>query len=332
MTAAFIDYYEVLGVKSNASKEEIKTAYRKAARKHHPDLHTKNEKAAAEEKFKKINEAYEVLSDDEKREKYDRFGENWRTAQQAQTYSDREGREDNTWSRSDADGFSDFFESIFGNTRGSGGFKGSFNQQRNIRGQNLESEIKLTIEEAYHGGQKELQFSLKGRCPICSGTGTVHQNICQNCGGTGLKTNTKALNVKIPSGIRDGSKLRLRGQGGEGIGGGERGDLVLIVKVVPSSIFKLEGNIIKTIAQIRPEQAVFGGRISVPTLDGEVMVTVPPMSHSGQKLRLRSKGWPKKDGTRGDQYVEIHIDIPHTLTQPEQELYQKLLDQRKEVP
>jgi len=200
MTAAFIDYYEVLGVKSNASKEEIKTAYRKAARKHHPDLHTKNEKAAAEEKFKKINEAYEVLSDDEKREKYDRFGENWRTAQQAQTYSDREGREDNTWSRSDADGFSDFFESIFGNARGSGGFKGSFNQQRNIRGQNLESEIKLTIEEAYHGGQKELQFSLKGRCPICSGTGTVHQKYMSELRRHRIKDQYQSTQCKNPFG------------------------------------------------------------------------------------------------------------------------------------
>ncbi|MDD5604261.1 MAG: J domain-containing protein [Eubacteriales bacterium] len=336
MAVPFIDYYEVLGLKRDATKEEIKAAYRKAARKYHPDLHTKSEKAAAEEKFKKINEANEVLSDPQKREKYDRLGADWRNGQQEQPpynqppYDNSFWQPDQAWSRSDTSSFSDFFESIFGSAGGRyRSASGSSDAPLNIRGQDLESEIGLTLEEAYHGGKKTLQFSLRSRCTECGGTGAVNRKTCRSCGGTGYITSTRTLDVKIPAGVKDGNTIRLRGQGGQGTGGGEKGDLLMTVKILPHRLFTLEGNDIRTVINIRPEDAALGSQVITPTLDGNVTVTVPPMSHNGHKLRLRSKGWPKGGGVRGDQYVEIRIDIPHSLSQKEREIYLELADLRK---
>lgn len=330
MGTTFKDYYEALEVDRKATGAEIKTAYRKAARKHHPDLHTKSEKAAAEEKFKEINEAYEVLSDTEKRAKYDRLDENRRNGHEWQPPPDAGEYENPSWSEADTGGFSDFFESLFGRKM-SGGARGGARPQRNIRGQNMESELELTMEEAYHGGQKTLQFSSRQRCPICGGAGSVNQKICQSCGGTGSKTTIKTMDVKIPPGIRDGNKMSLKGQGGPGIADGEPGDLLLSIKILPHSHFTLKGNDLETTIRINPEQAVLGSQIPSLTMDGEVILTVPPMSHNGQKLRLRSKGWPGKDGSRGDEYVKIIIDIPHSLSHGEREIYQRLAEIRKEV-
>lgn len=304
MGTTFKDYYEILEVDRKATEQEVKTAYRKAARKYHPDLHTKSEKAAAEEKFKEINEAYAVLSDAEKRAQYDRLGENWRSGQEWQPPPDTGGHERHSWSEADSDTYSDFFESLFGRARPSGSRK-RFRQERYMRGQNLESELALTMEEAYRGGQKTLQFV--------------------------IKTIVKTLDVKIPSFIREGNKIRLKGQGGEGSASGEQGDLLLTVKILPHACFTLKGNDVETVIKISPEQAVLGCQIPVPTMDGEVIITVPPMFHNGQTLRLRSRGWPDKDGNRGDEYVKITIDIPHSLNLAEREIYQRLADLRKEV-
>ncbi len=330
MATTFKDYYKTLGVERKATQDEIKAAYRKAARKYHPDLAAKNEKAVAEEKFKEINEANEVLSDPEKRAKYDQYGENWRDGQQWQPPPDASGYQNNAWSGTNEQGFSDFFESLFGRS-GFGGFSEGFGQQgsrqRKQRGQDLEAEIQLRLEEAYHGGQKTLQFSVRELCNTCNGIGTTGQKICQNCGGTGYKNAVKTLDVKVPKGVRDGSKIRLRGQGGDGIGGGERGDLLLMVKILPHPHFTLKGQHLETTIKIRPEQAVLGAQVPAPTLDGDVIITVPPMSHNNQILRLRSKGWPNNDGKRGDEYVKIMIDIPHSLSQAEREIYQRLAEE-----
>ncbi len=330
MATTFIDYYEILGLPRTATKDEIKSAYRKAALKYHPDLHPASEKTAAEEKFKKINEANEVLSDPEKREKYDHLGENLNNGQEWEPSPNMGNQGNSYWNGEDTSSFSDFFESLFGGPKARG-FAGGFGQQRNTRGQDLESQIELTLEEAYHGGQRRFQFSLKSICPECAGMGTVNQKTCRSCGGTGYKTTTKTLDVNIPAGLKDGNTIRLRGQGGEGSSGGKQGDLLLTVKVLPHTTFTLKGNNLETTIIIRPEQAALGSKISVPTIDGKVTVTVPPMSHNGQRLRLRSKGWPEKSGTRGDQYVEIRIDIPTSLRQEERLIYQKLMDLGKEV-
>ncbi len=325
MNADFKDYYEILGVDRKATEPEIKTAYRKAARKYHPDLHAKMDKTAAEEKFKEINEAYAVLSDAEKRAKYDELGENFRNGQAWQTNPNPERSRSRAWSQGDADGFSDFFESLFGRSM-AGDSRGEFRQSRSVRGQNLESEIELSLEEAYHGGQKTLQFTFNGLCPACGGTGAVNRRICQSCAGTGNKSTVRTLEVKIPSFIREGSIIRLKGLGSEGSAHGGPGDLLLAVKILPHARFTLNGDNLETSIKIRPEQAVLGCQVATPTMDGEVLITVPPMFHNGRKLRLRSKGWLGKNGKRGDEYVIVTIDIPDSLNPAEQEIYRRLAE------
>jgi curved DNA-binding protein len=345
MTTNYIDYYKVLGVPRTASKKEIKSAYRKLAMKHHPDLKSSSEKNEAEAKFKKINEAHEVLSDPKKREEYDLLGENWQEGQAYQPPPGTSGQQKNQrqynqqqydqqqysqWTGADAGSFSDFFESLFGGGA-RGGFSGSFGQQANAQGQDIETQIELSLDEAFHGGKKTIQFSLRNLCSTCAGMGAVNQKVCKQCAGTGYTSTRKTLDIKIPAGVKDGSRIRLKGQGTKGIGKGKAGDLWMIVKLLPHRLFSLNGNNIESKIRIRPEIAISGGKISVPTIDGEVVTKVPPMFHNGRKLRLQSKGWSKKDRSRGDHFVEIVIDIPSSLRKEEKELYAKLAELGKEV-
>lgn len=331
MGPKFKDYYQVLDINKNASEQEIKTAFRKLARKYHPDVNSGSDKAAAEERFKEINEAYEVLSDPEKRSKYDRLGSNWRHGQEWQPPPDMDGFQYYTWGNNDgfqespfgASGFSDFFEILFGRG-GSGDFSAFRQTGGRLKGQDLETDIRLTLEEAYHGGEKRLQLNSREICPHCHGTGRLDSRICGHCAGIGSKDSLKNLDVKIPPGIKDGSKIRLRGMGGEGSAGGEKGDLYLKIALIPHAVYTLSNDNIEAEVSVLPHQAVLGDKISVPTLDGNVVMTLLPMARSGQKLRLKGKGWPKKDGTRGDQFIKITIDIPPSLTAAEKELYEKL--------
>jgi len=327
MDTAEQDYYKILGVERNATEQEIKTAYRKAARKYHPDLHTKSEKPDAEEKFKEINEANAVLSDADKRAQYDAANESRQNRQ-----PQRKPQEDNSraWSQTESSDFGDIFESLFGKGKNSGSQAG-FTRERETRGQNFESELELTMEEAYSGGQKSLMFSFRERCTVCGGTGSVNMRICPGCNGVGTQTADKTLSVNIPPFVREGSKIRLKGLGKKGSGSAGAGDLLLTVSFLPNARFTLNGNDLETNAVIRPEQAVMGCRISVPTMDGEARVTIPPMFHNGKKLRLRSKGWMDKSGKRGDQYVQIAIDIPSSVSSDELELYRRLKDLGKEA-
>lgn len=338
MAVTFQDYYEILGVKREATEKEIKSAYRKLARKWHPDLHTGKQKSEAEEKFKKINEAYEVLSDPEKRAKYDRLGSNWRNGQDFQPPPD--GDENvRFYSTGDfpgggfqggAGGFSDFFETLFG-----GGFArtGQASAPRRPRGQqrghDVETEIELPLEEAYHGASKTIQLSTGAICTECGGTGAKERGFCPRCGGTGQIPDTKTLEVKIPAGIQDGGSIRLRGQGGEGIGGGARGDLYLKVRLLPHPVYTVKGIDLETEVRLVPDQAVLGDKVKVPTLDGPVIMTVPPDSHTGTRLRLRGKGLPEKGGERGNEYVRLVIDIPPALSDEERDLYRQLQNLRK---
>ncbi|TEB12665.1 Curved DNA-binding protein [Pelotomaculum sp. FP] len=327
MSVSFQDYYEILGVSRTATEKEIKSAYRKLARKWHPDLHTGRDKETAEEKIKKINEAYEVLSDKEKREKYDRLGANWRAGDDFQPPPDTEGFHFYTGGDAGASGFSDFFEAIFG-----GGFgRGARTSRRGpVQGQDAESEVELTLEEAYRGGQKSLQLSTREICQACGGQGHDGQSFCPRCGGTGVTSNTKTLAVKIPAGVADGSRIRLKGQGGEGLNGGTRGDLYLKVRILPHPLYKVRGSDLETEVTLRPEQAALGDQVSVPTLDGAVLMKVPAGSRAGRRMRLRGKGLPHKGG-RGDEYVIIKIDIPERLTAEEEKLYRQLAALRKGV-
>lgn len=344
MAEAFKDYYAILGVDKKASAQEIKSAYRKAARKCHPDLHTKSEKASCEEQFKDVNEAYTVLGDDEKRAQYDQVMDDVRSgrtrgpapsagaAWQPQEAGDLGGyaRYTQGGAGMDAGAFGDFFESIFGRG-GFGTSQADAGRRPAGRGQDLESDLLLTLEEAYRGGAKTVQFSLRSTCPACEGTGVLEKGVCPACRGTGSKTTQKTLEVQIPPFAREGSKIRLKGQGGDGAGSGKAGDLILTLRLKPHAHFTLNGPHLETSVRITPEQAVLGTKVTVPTMDGSILVTIPPMMHSGRKLRIKGKGWKGRDGGRGDLTIAVTIDIPRTLSAEQLDLYKRLADLGKEA-
>jgi DnaJ-class molecular chaperone len=324
----FRDYYEILGIPRDADDKKIKSAYRKLARKWHPDLHSGAEKERAEEKFKEINEAYEVLSDPEKREKYDRLGNNWRNGDSFDpgnmggTYYYSSG----DFSEADMHGFSDFFASIFGGGGRSGASRWSSNFHTGpIRGQDTEYQLELSLEEAYHGGIKSLRISSDSLCTACQGLGISGSSICSACGGIGSIPETKTIEVKIPAGVHDGSTIRLKGQGGPGSGNGPRGDLYLKVVLKPHPVYKVKGKDVEMELTLRPDQAVLGDKVTVPTLGKSVVLTIPPGTRSGQKLRLKGKGLPGRKGdSSGDQYVRIKIDTGSAISEEEKNLYRKI--------
>ncbi|PKM43386.1 MAG: molecular chaperone DnaJ [Firmicutes bacterium HGW-Firmicutes-8] len=330
MSVAYHDYYETLGIGREATEKEIKTAYRKMARKWHPDLHREKEKAAAEEKFKRINEAYEVLSDPEKRAKYDTLGANWQDGQDFRPPPDMDGVRFYSSSGAGAGGFSEFFETLFGSGDLFGRTARKSSRGGSVRGQDAETELEITLEEAYRGGEKALQLTTREICSLCGGTGHDYNAFCSRCGGTGQVAGGRSLSVKIPPGVHDGSRIRLKGQGGEGIQGGARGDLYLKINILPHPVFKVTSDDLETEIILRPEQAVMGDQVTAPTLDGPVTVKVPPRTRGGKRLRLRGKGLPGKQG-RGDEYVRIRIDIPENLTAEEEQLYRQLAGLKKGV-
>ena len=335
MSVKFQDYYELLGVSRNASEKEIKSAYRKLARKWHPDLHPAAEKKEAEEKFKKINEAYEVLKDADKRARYDRLGSRWKDGQDFQAPPDMDGAHfytsgDFNSGGFEGGGFSDFFNMFFGGQGpAAGGRTGRSSRRGPVRGEDLESGLDLTIEEAYKGVTRSLRVSGGQVCPDCGGSGTREQSFCARCGGTGQIPEEKTLDVKVPAGVTEGSRIRLKGQGGSGLGGGPKGDLFLKVHLKPHPVFRLKNSDIEVDAIIRPDQALFGDRIAVRTLDGNVNVKVPAGSRSGSKLRLKGKGFIHKDKSRGNQYIKLILDLPADLTDKEKELNKQLHELRK---
>lgn len=300
MAVSYQDYYKLLGVDKNAKTEEISKAFKKLARKYHPDLNPNDKKA--EEKFKEINEAYEVLKDPEKRKLYDKLGPNWKHGEQfSNPFGGQDGGYGGFGGGAGQSDFSDFFESIFGGRGGGFGdaFGGNFGgfQQRPRRGHDVEAELPLTLKEVIAGGKRQVTLQ--------------------------MPSGPKTLEINVPAGIKDGAKLRLSGQGEASASGGSPGDLLLRIHYVPDAIFKVDGDNLHTEVNVAPWEAVLGSKIPVPTLEGEVEFTIPPGTSSGKKFRLRGKGMgaPSK---RGDLLVKIMIAAPAKLTDEESKLWKQL--------
>ncbi|TKB06881.1 DnaJ C-terminal domain-containing protein [Desulforhopalus sp. IMCC35007] len=314
----FKDYYKILGVAKDASKDDIQRAYKKLARKHHPDV---SKAPDAEVRFKEINEAQEVLKDPEKRKLYDLYGKDWeRGGQQPPPHwnarKDR-GRTGGPHSQSfrygggesfgNAEDFSDFFNNLFG---------GGFSQQSagpkqsrhfDVPGESREAEIQVGLAEVFHGATRTITFQIF------------------EAGADGqLEAKEKTLQVKIPRGVTSGSVIRLAGQGGKGIGRGAAGDLLLRILIAPDPRFHIVEHDLYTSVSISPWEAALGAKIPVSTVDGSISLTIPPGTQNGRKFRLRGKGIPKKKSGAGDIIIEVEIRVPASLSDEEKRLFKEL--------
>jgi curved DNA-binding protein len=301
------DYYKILGLEKGASAEDIKKAFLKLAVKYHPDKNQGDKKA--EEKFKEVNEANEILGDPEKRKKYDELGENWKYYQQSG--ADAGGFDRSQWGGGgqqfhgsfrpedfgSSENFYDFFESFFGQKPGGGGFRDP-RRSRTSRGEDLQAEMEISLEDAFHGGTR--QISLDGN----------------------------KINLKLKPGIRDGQVLRMRGKGAPGIGGGENGDLLITFRIIPHHRFELKGNDLYFDHDLDIYTAALGGKVSVQTMDKVIQMNVPAGTDSNKTFRLKGMGMPEydHDKTRGDAFVRMVIKTPKHLSQKEKELFTELKD------
>lgn len=306
------DYYKVLGIDKKATPDDIKQAYRRLARKYHPDV---SKEANAEDKFKNVQEAYEVLKDPEKRTAYDELGSNWKSGQEFRPPPGWGQRQQNThfytdqgqgFSEEDLGGFSDFFSNLFGRKRSSS-FDQDYEGYRQ-RGNDQRTKITITLEEAFHGASKTLQL----QSPAIDASGQIRESM-------------RKLKVTIPVGATEGQQLRLTGQGGPGVGGEAAGDLYLEIAIQPHPLFSLQERDIYLTLPVTPWEAALGADIKVPTLGGPVGLKLAPGSQAGQKLRLKGRGMPGKP-TAGDQYVILQVLIPSAQTDEQKALYEKMAE------
>lgn len=326
------DYYKVLGVPKTAPSSEVKKAYRKLARKYHPDLNPGDR--VAEARFKEINEAHEVLTDPEKRQKYDALGSNWNRpgfdmgAAMRQAASRGRARA-TTATEEGNDSFSDFFQTIFGQAN-----RGTTRTQpppaKARRGDDIEQPVEVTLEEALSGGQRMFTLTGQDRCTKCGGTGLdADAKTCTTCKGTGWTSFSRRIEVKIPAGVRDGSRIRIAGEGNPGVGNGPRGDLYLVVTLKPHTRFRVEEDNLLSDLDVAYTTLVLGGETIVPTVKGKLMLKIPAGTANGKQIRLAGQGLPRlKDGTRGDMLVKVHAVLPgtqgHPLSNRERELFTEL--------
>lgn len=338
----FKDYYKVLGVERNASPDAIKAAYRKLARKYHPDMNPGDKKG--EERFKSINEAYDVLGDASKRKKYDELGANWEQILREREQGAKHpggGFAGFGGTAGQSDDFSDFFRAFFGGAP----FGGGFGSERGPAqaGEDAEHEFPLTIEELIAGGKRSVRLSGGELCGTCGGSGRVTTAtsaqgrrrmtaaVCPTCGGEGQIARSQTVEVTIPRGLKDGSRIRLAGLGGRGVQGGKPGDLYLRVRLVPHRVFRAEGYDLHAELPVWDDEAALGAEVTVPTPSGSVMVRVPPQTQTGHRLRLKGKGLPKSAGEgAGDLYWQIVVMSPTDLTPKERDLYAALRQLRVE--
>jgi DnaJ-class molecular chaperone len=325
MAVKFKDYYDVLGTSKTATEDDIRKAYRTLARKYHPDVNPGDK--SAEERFKEINEAYEVLSDPDKRKKYDQLGPNWKAGSDftpppgwQSSSAEFDGFGNGFGTGGSSAGFSDFFESLFGGRRGARAGPGF-----RMRGEDVDAEITLTLEQVHRGVTRTISLQVNEPCTTCGGSGSKDGKTCPTCGGSGVVRRQKSLEVTIPAGVRDGSVIRLAGQGEPGANGASPGDLFLHVRIEPHPLFEIiDENDIQVEVPVSPWEAALGATVRVPTLDGQVEMKIPAGTQAGKRLRLRAQGLNKRNGGRGDEYVKVKIVIPPKLTSKEKQLFEKL--------
>jgi len=293
----FRDYYEVMGVPRNASDDDIKRAYRRLARKYHPDV---SKEAEAEDRFKEVGEAYEVLRDPEKRAAYDALGSRWKEGQEFRPPPEWEF---NSAGPDDASAFSEFFESLFG----AGGTRGARRSAFRSRGFDRQAQIDVSLEEAFAGTTRSIALD----------------QVEADANGRPVRK-TRQLNVKIPAGVTDGQQIRLTGQGEPGVGGGQSGDLFLKVRLMPHRYFRIDGRDVSLDLPLTPWEAALGATVRVPTLGGKVDLRIPKGSQSGQQLRLKGKGLP--GATPGDQLVTLQVVAPPATTPAHEDLYRQMAD------
>lgn len=325
------DYYEVLGVPRTASEKDIRQAYRRLARKYHPDVNPGNK--STEERFKELQEAYDVLNDKEKRPLYDRFGQNWKYAGKVPPSGPGTGptggfRRPPTAEEFEFDfgqgapgeaqtGAGTIFERLFG--------RGTTTSRRQRRGQDLEEPTEVTLEEAYHGTTRLVQLEASDPCLTCGGTGVVNRGPCPTCGGLSTVRHSKRLEVKVPSGVADGSRVRVAGEGGAGLNGGARGDLYLVVRVQPHQVYERKGDDLSSELCVPLTVAALGGEVEVPTLKGKVSLRIPPETQNGRVFRLAGRGMPHlQGGSFGDLFAKVRVLLPTNLTPREREIFEEL--------
>ncbi len=325
------DYYSILGVNRNASEKEIKQAFRRLARKHHPDVNPGD--TTAEEKFKQISEAYEVLSDKDKRKKYDQFGDQWQHADQFT----KSGRRGTAFQGAD---FGDIFGGggrTYSHSYGGGGIDSLLDEllrggqagthtrrTRQVRGRDIEHPVEVTLEEAFSGTSRLLSLQAEEPCVTCHGSGRIQNALCSVCQGRGTISRTKRLEVKIPAGVKTGSRVRIAGKGGEGYSGA-RGDLYLVITVKPHPIFERQGDDLYVTVDVPLTTAVLGGEVKVATLKGKLALKIPPETQNGRIFRLAGQGMPHLGkNSRGDLKARVNILLPTNLSPEEKELFRKL--------
>ena len=329
------DYYQVLSVPRSATDKDIKAAFRRLARKYHPDVNPGDK--TTEAKFKEINEAYEVLSDSEKRRLYDTYGENWRHADQfSKAGASGPGQGPFQWSartgpRADFEqggvtfGFGgmmdDVLEEVLGRRSGRTGARTA----RTRRGSDVEQPVEVTLEEAYAGTTRVLELSRGDVCATCGGSGVLYGAVCAACRGSGTLPRVRRLEVKIPQGVTDGSRVRVRGEGNPGVMRGAPGDLYLVVTVRPHERFQRKGDDLYVDIPVSLDDAVLGGEVEVRTLKGRVALNVPPETQNGQSFRLAGQGMPHLGGGgSGDLFARVQVVLPRGLSDRDREIFQEL--------
>ncbi|MBN1176267.1 MAG: J domain-containing protein [Dehalococcoidales bacterium] len=323
--------YDLLGVSKSASDKEIKQAYRRLARKYHPDVNAGDK--GAESKFKEVNAAYEVLSDADKRKKYDKYGDKWQYAdqfeeaerQQAQYRQYSPGGGASYHFGGDIGGMDSIFEELFGGARA----RGFTRRSQPRRGQDLESTVEVTLEEAYHGTSRTISLQTEKPCSACKGSGMIQNLPCSACRGSGVVPDIKRLEVKIPAGVATGSRVRIAGKGQPSYGGGPSGDLYLKITVRPHAQFERHGDNLHVSVPVPLATAVLGGEVQVPTPKGKLALKIPPETQNGRSFRLKGQGMPHLGKSeRGDIVAKVSVVLPTELSDKEKELFRQLSEIR----